>query len=68
MRKIMVTLVVVVGVIVLMNLSQVGNALADETSCMACKEKVKAYCNSKPKITPDQRQQLITELTLVNYL
>ncbi len=44
MRKVMLTLAMVVGVIALMNLSQVGSAFADEVDCMACKAQVQGYC------------------------
>jgi len=40
----MLTLVMIVGVTVVMNLSEVGSALADEVACMACKAQAQGFC------------------------
>ena len=44
MRKIILILAIVVGVIIFMDLSQVGSAFADEAACQACKAQVQAGC------------------------
>jgi hypothetical protein len=45
MRKVILGLAMIVGVIALMNLSQVSSLLADESAdCKACKDKAQAAC------------------------
>ena len=61
MRGIIVASAVVVGAIVLLNLSQVGSALADEVECMACKAQAQSACIPGINQYPDDMQRCIRD-------
>jgi hypothetical protein len=67
MRKIILILSVVVGAIVLMNLSQIASAFADEGGCMACKAQAQGQCMSiSPKATPEAKRKCVSDYIAKN--
>jgi hypothetical protein len=51
MRRIPAAWAVIIGVIVFMNLSQVGSAAADEIACMTCKALAQGACLGSGEMT-----------------
>lgn len=62
MRKVILGLAMIVGVIALMNLSQVRSLLADEsTDCQACKDRAQAACQAHALLSSRSKQECIKD-------